>query len=492
MVKKKNGKPKIGKYTLDTLSIGMYNNPLMVLREYVQNSVDAIDALGPAKVLLQENTRIDIIVDGKTRSLKIHDNGTGVPANQAWNILHDVGKSTKKMYFHRGFRGIGRLGGLGYCQSLRFETKAKGETSYSVSEWNCDRLRSLIKAESKALEADEIIERVVDFGQKPYHGNPHDHFFDVELRNLKSSRDVLLDVPTIKSYLQSVAPVPFNISAFSFADNVDQTLRQHLDDYETYYLTVNGEQILKPYGDIVSVGSDTKDKVANCDFFELGNGEGPLAFCWLGNVGLLGAVSPSSLVDGIRVRSGNILIGDKTFLSDFFRERRFNSYLVGELHIADKRLLPNSRRDDFEDNEIKDELLDSFIREIGLPYSRKIRELSQLRGRQKAALSASTLTKQVTTLTKSGVFSDSQRNRVLQKVASLRNARILSAADAEALCKQVTAAPHFFAQAGGKIPPDQKVFLIKVCEAVYQKCHDLNEADAIAHELTKNLLSDRK
>ncbi|GAH39577.1 unnamed protein product, partial [marine sediment metagenome] len=33
----------MGKYVLDSLSFGMYNHPFMILREYIQNSVDAID-----------------------------------------------------------------------------------------------------------------------------------------------------------------------------------------------------------------------------------------------------------------------------------------------------------------------------------------------------------------------------------------------------------------------------------------------------------------
>ena len=38
-----NNEVKIGKFILDSLAIGMYNDPLMVIREYIQNSVDSID-----------------------------------------------------------------------------------------------------------------------------------------------------------------------------------------------------------------------------------------------------------------------------------------------------------------------------------------------------------------------------------------------------------------------------------------------------------------
>ena len=34
----------IGKYTLESLTNGMYSNPLDLYREYIQNAVDSIDS----------------------------------------------------------------------------------------------------------------------------------------------------------------------------------------------------------------------------------------------------------------------------------------------------------------------------------------------------------------------------------------------------------------------------------------------------------------
>ena len=70
-------KPIVGKYILDTLSIGMYNNPLMLIREYVQNSVDAIDEFRKKDGSL-ENHAIEIRIDGRNRVLTISDNGIGL------------------------------------------------------------------------------------------------------------------------------------------------------------------------------------------------------------------------------------------------------------------------------------------------------------------------------------------------------------------------------------------------------------------------------
>ena len=56
-------------------------------------------------------------------------------------------------------------------------------------------------------------------------------------------------------------------------------------------------------------------------------------------------------IQGIRVRQGNILIGDRTTCNSYFKEERFNGWIIGELHVLDPELIANSRRDDFEKND---------------------------------------------------------------------------------------------------------------------------------------------
>src|SRR5262249_46280285 len=50
------------------------------------------------------------------------------------------------------------------------------------------------------------------------------------------------------------------------------------------------------------------------------------------------------------LRSGNIQVGDHTLLEELFPEQRFNVWAVGEVHVIDRRIVPNGRRDHFEQN----------------------------------------------------------------------------------------------------------------------------------------------
>jgi len=59
---------------------------------------------------------------------------------------------------------------------------------------------------------------------------------------------------------------------------------------------------------------------------------------------------PSANLKGLRLRSGNIQVGGNGLLEDLFTEVRFNSWCVGEIHVIDSRIIPNGRRDHYEQN----------------------------------------------------------------------------------------------------------------------------------------------
>src|ERR1700754_451633 len=130
---------EVGSFFLETLTTGMYEDPLHCIREYVQNSYDAIKDAVRAGVLKDGDGRVLISVGGTSRSpsLSIKDNGIGVPIERAYSTLVSLGASRKTPAQHAGFRGIGRLAGIAYCTTLRFTTKAKSEDRATVVEYDC-------------------------------------------------------------------------------------------------------------------------------------------------------------------------------------------------------------------------------------------------------------------------------------------------------------------------------------------------------------------
>jgi hypothetical protein len=479
-------KPIVGKYILDTLSIGMYNNPLMLIREYVQNSVDAIDAIRKKDGHL-ENHAIEIRIDGRNRSLTVSDNGIGLSSGCAKNALHDIGRSLKKVSLDRGFRGIGRLGGLGYCETLSFTTKAKGEKHYSVSRWDCKKLRSLIKDEQEFENIIDLIEEVSQFSVLPYDGKKEDHFFTVLMENLKSPRDILLNVPAVRAYLSQVAPVPFDRTHFTYSDLIDSELRKRVPKYDTYNIHLNGEQVIKQYSDVVPLGKESKDSISDVEFIKLTNGSDLLGFGWIAKLGLLGSINSTSLVDGIRVRCGNISVGDRTICDDLFRERRFSGYLVGEIHTTDSRLIPNSRRDDFEDNETKEEFLDCFVKAIGLPYSKRIREVSNARSQANKVAAKTAVLDKTKKILEEGYLSAKQKDTVIAELKLLLKSSNGDSEGIEAMIEELRKSTHFLDSKDIKITPARKVLLKNMFDIIFDGSSNKKDAERIIKKITATL-----
>ena len=102
---------EIGKFTLESLTTRMYNDPEIVYRESIQNAVDSFDNAVEQKIMSADDCRIEIIVDTDRQEIGIKDNGTGIKKEHAIKTLLDIGNSSKTHTSNRGFRGIGRLGG---------------------------------------------------------------------------------------------------------------------------------------------------------------------------------------------------------------------------------------------------------------------------------------------------------------------------------------------------------------------------------------------
>jgi hypothetical protein len=71
---------------------------------------------------------------------------------------------------------------------------------------------------------------------------------------------------------------------------------------------------------------------------------------WILHHEYLGAIGEHLGIKGLRLRVGNIQIGDANTLQGIFPEPRFNSWAIAEIHVLNPRLVPNGRRDDFEQN----------------------------------------------------------------------------------------------------------------------------------------------
>ncbi len=342
----------VGKDLLELLSSAMYIDPMTVYREYIQNAADAIDTARAAGVLRRmEPGRVDISVDSVTRTVQIRDNGCGVPFQDFGCKLTGLGASSKRGHTMRGFRGVGRLAGLAYAQQLIFRSRVTGETEVSQLSWDCRRLKSVLRDETDQSSVTDLIKTVTTLERVDIDDAP-ERFFEVEMRGIIRLRnDHLMSPAEIAHYLSQIAPVPFS-PAFSFGPEIAKHLNPHLKLTELD-IRINDadEPIYRPHRDSLQINDEKCVNFDSLNFIEIPSvDENTAALAWILHHEYSGALPNATMLKGLRVRVGNLQIGGYNLLESVFPEPRFNAWSVGEVHVIDRRIVPNGRRDQFEQN----------------------------------------------------------------------------------------------------------------------------------------------
>jgi hypothetical protein len=353
-------KPQFGAFVLETLTLGMYGESRNAIREYVQNSFDSLqEAIGDG-LIAQPDARVDISLDEDRNGMTIHDNGIGLRFENAARVLASVGVSSKDYRRNAGFRGIGRLAGIVFCDRLIFSTKAAGQKRKTVVTFKARELREkLAPDEDNPADAASTLESCVDAFVEDV-SDTKDHFFEVRLEGFSNPPAECQDIATLKSFLSQVSPLSYNPS-FPQADDITKKARTEGFPIESIRLfATDGDrppvEVFKPYGADFLVKRD-RVKLSGVDFVRSPSGKW---WGWIGRKRTSGAIKD---VDsrGIRVRVRNIQIDDTKIIRDIFSVShlggqsrssysRFAEWYVGEIFVDPKAAIPNARRDGFEEN----------------------------------------------------------------------------------------------------------------------------------------------
>lgn len=379
---------QVGKYTLESLTTGMYSDPKIVYREYIQNSVDSLEHAVSLGMLEQQGMRIDIIVNADESYISIKDNGTGISAAEAAQTLMNVGSSKKRNANNRGFRGIGRLGGMSYCNTLVFTTSAENEKVKTVVSFDCKKLRHLlVPGEYEDMSLSAVLEEITTIETFPE--KEEKHYLCVEMVDVNGFSD-LLDIDAARSYISQVAPLPYQSRHFIYTSQLKSYLSDNGYIVEEFPIFVGEnesdlEPVYKPNKSRFRSdrGKRTVDEISSMKYFDVTVDDELYALGWYGNCGWYGFLSEKE-ISGFRVRKGNILIGDSHTMNAIFKEARFNGWTQGEIFIVTDKLIPNARRDDFEQNDAYYKFMEALSNSVGTEIARTIREASLTRNNPNA------------------------------------------------------------------------------------------------------------
>ena len=344
----------IGKHALESLTTGMYSDPLVVFREYIQNSADAIDEALLKGILKNFESRIEVQLSPVEETVIIRDNGIGISYIDAEKTLISVGNSKKIQGTARGFRGIGRLAALSYCGKLIFETSYPGEKRGTRLTIDASILSNrLAQEENEDVSAEEVLRGV--YSIEYYQEQEHSHYLNVIMKEVDADSE-LNKYEVVYDYLAQNVPVAYDTDKFVWGKEIKSRLENEgyiIPEYNVY-LSYAGETIpiYKAYTDefFIDKSGNTVDRIKDIQIFNLKNSDGNTsAYGWLAHTDYFGSIYEKS-IRGLRIRKGNILIGDGQTLNICFKDARFNGWVIGEIFVNDTRLVPNARRDNFEKN----------------------------------------------------------------------------------------------------------------------------------------------
>lgn len=348
-----NPMPKIGAFVLETLTTGMYTNPLDSIREYIQNASDAIITAKRFKQLKNNEGIILVTLDPEKRSLLVRDNGTGISSADAADRLVNVGMSAKVYGQEAGFRGIGRLAGIAYCKTLRFRTSASYEDEMITVAFDCEGIRHSITPSMKGAE--ELATVLQKHTDKDIGSSKADeHFFEVNMEGLDERLSQFLDARMLEEYLSEVTPVDYDAQRFLYATKIAEWISARgltIPSVKLLLRTPTTErEVFKPYKTHYRTKqSNYEIGIRDVTFFpENANTDSPF-WLWHGIHDYLGMFDDDR-VAGIRFRRHNIAIGGPDRVAELFpgKEGRLNYWTIGEIHIQSDGIIPNARRDGFE------------------------------------------------------------------------------------------------------------------------------------------------
>lgn len=341
-------KTTIGKDLMRQYMGGMYENSLVIYREYLQNACDAVEeALQEGLTQSREDANIAVTLDSYNSRIIIHDIGIGIARKNIGPYLVDVASSQKFKKALAGRHGIGRLNGAKFCDRIIYETSYSGEPIKSTLVWDVEEARRLCDDDTIDIDAEGIITKVTHLlPEEPEDSDAH--YCKVILENVNDP--LLLNEEEVRKYISEIVPVDYslefkdNVLSHSLELSMNAGYEDRFNNLRVYKVTVNEDIVEKTYR------SEFNNKhIGTLQCFTLIDDKTQEELSW-GWFALNSRVEQMNDIpfSFIRARHHNFQIGGNDLLNKYHKNPTAASYSIGELHITHPTINPTSTRDGIE------------------------------------------------------------------------------------------------------------------------------------------------
>jgi len=318
----------IGINLVESITSGLYTDIRHVIREYVQNAIDA----------KAKNIRINLEED----TLIIEDDGTGMDKSEVqWAIK--IGRSRKNIGESVGFRGIGIWAGTTIAKKITIDTSCEGNNKKYRINFNASAIR---KEYGTGKSAPPVLSKYVSISEFPEKKSKRYTVVRIE-KIIPEALKIIKDTGGLTAYLGYNLPVDFNPS-FIYRKQLTKEIDQNTN-FKKVSIKLNGTPIFKPFSN--EVGLPEIRKITNSEGKEIG-------FCW-GCIHSERGGFKDKYIRGLTYRWKGFAVGDyKTSEEVFSSGSAFLfSWWTGEIHIISSTIKPDSGRSRFEVSTEWDEFL---------------------------------------------------------------------------------------------------------------------------------------
>lgn len=365
-------KSSVGKDQMRQYMGGLYENSMVIYREYLQNACDAVElALEAGLIPNRKQANIAVVIDQYNKTITIKDVGIGVDRDHIGPYLVDVASSPKYNKQLVGRHGIGRLNGANYCDAIIYETSAAGEPIKSTLVWDVKKAKEICADDSFDMDTPQIIDAVTHLQPE----QPEDvdaHYCNVTLVNVNDPH--LMDEDAVKAYVAEIVSVSYSLE---FMENMlfpaltipsNQPFEKKFNSLWTYEVTVNTTPIEKTYQ---SEFGDAKIGVMQC--FRLVDEKTSEELGWGWYALNKSAKQLNDLpFSFLRARHNNFQVGSKELLNGYHYGAGAK-YIIGELHVTHPEIEPSTSRDGFIGGPVKRRLetaLRKFLKGVYTQYDK--------------------------------------------------------------------------------------------------------------------------
>src|SRR5256886_2125703 len=143
------------------LADDLYPRKLEIVREYIQNASDALDAFNRVAEHIENDFTPVMKISIQGKSLLVFDNGIGMDGEEIQKLKR-IAYSEKREGHEAGYKGIGRLAGMAVANKLLISSTSYGDPQLHKFEFRAKELKEeLSENRRRGIQeaASEVINR---------------------------------------------------------------------------------------------------------------------------------------------------------------------------------------------------------------------------------------------------------------------------------------------------------------------------------------------